>query len=267
MTFGAVAIPITILLLLLALMVAIVVARLLAKAAAGDMLNSLMDMLLWGLLSARIAFVAIWFEIYRSAPWTMLDIRDGGFNPWAGIGAALLVAVWRCWRQVKLRKPLSVGLAAAAIAWWAGLGAIHLMENATIPSVQLSTLANESVSLASIGSGKPMVINLWATWCPPCRREMPVLAAAQKQEADVVFIFANQGEGGMTVQRYLAEARLDLANVLLDPAGKVGREVGSGGLPTTLFYDANGHLVDSHLGALSTATLASKLAALAHRAN
>jgi thiol-disulfide isomerase/thioredoxin len=104
-----------------------------------------------------------------------------------------------------------------------------------------------------------MVVNLWATWCPPCRREMPVLAAAQKQETGVSFVFVNQGEEGSTAQRYLNIEKLDLANVLLDPGARLGREVGSGSLPTTLFYDTNGRLVDTHLGQLSAASLASKL--------
>ena len=42
---------------------------------------SLLDKLLTGLLAARVAFVAVWFEQYRSAPWSVFDIRDGGFVP------------------------------------------------------------------------------------------------------------------------------------------------------------------------------------------
>ena len=85
-----------------------------------------------------------------------------------------------------------------------------------------------------------MVINLWASWCPPCRREMPVLAAAQKKNTDVLFIFANQGEDGSTVQNYLTRAGLTLDNVYLDSGTNFGHEVGSTALPTTLFYDPNG---------------------------
>ena len=118
--------------------------------------------------------------------------------------------------------------------------------------------------LAALAAGKPMVVNLWATWCPPCRREMPVLAAAQKQETGVSFVFVNQGEAGAgaTAQRYLSIEKIELTNVLLDQGARLGREVGSGSLPTTLFYDANGRLVDTHLGQLSAASLASKLSKL-----
>lgn len=88
---------------------------------------------------------------------------------------------------------------------------------------------------------------------------MPVLAAAQKQEAGVSFVFVNQGENGTTAQRYFTSAGLDVANLVLDPGAAIGREIGSRGLPTTLFYDAGGRLVDTHLGELSTASLANKL--------
>ena len=88
-----------------------------------------------------------------------------------------------------------------------------------------------------------MVVNLWASWCPPCRREMPVLAAAQKQQPWASFVFANQGESNATVQRYLSDSQLDLVNVTLDRDTRLGFVAGSMALPITLFYDAQGQLV------------------------
>lgn len=256
---GPFALPSGLLLLLAAGVVAAGVGRLVGRGQQTGMGNILTDMLIAAVLASRIAFVALWFDTYRSTPWSMLDIRDGGFTPWAGMAAALLVALWRGWRRPALRKPLALGLAAGALVWGALFGALRLMDNTALPKVALTTLAGEPADLAALAAGKPMAVNLWASWCPPCRREMPVLAAAQQRETGVRFVFVNQGEDGTTAQRYLSAGRLDLANVLLDPGAALGREVGSGALPTTLFYDANGRLVDTHLGELSAASLASKL--------
>ena len=259
---GPLALPISPLLLLVAGLVAAGVGHLVGRRQKIWIFNTLSDMLIAGLLVARLAFVILWFDTYRAAPWSMLDIRDGGFTPWAGIAAALGVALWRGWRQPTLRKPLIAGLAAGALVWGVLFGALRMTEKPMLPALALTTLVGASTNLAALADGKPMVVNLWASWCPPCRREMPVLAAAQQRETGVRFVFVNQGEEGATAQRYLSAGRLDLANVLLDPGAALGREVGSGALPTTLFYDANGRLIDTHLGELSAASLASKLNSL-----
>jgi thiol-disulfide isomerase/thioredoxin len=259
---GPFAVAVSQLLLLGALLAALAVGHLAGRRQkTGGIGHSLSDMLLVGLLAARIAFVARWFDAYRQAPWSMFDIRDGGFIPWAGVAAALLVALWQGWRRAPLRQPLLLGLVAGALVWAALWGGLRMMEDQkpTLPTVQLTTLAAESVDLARLAGGRPMVVNLWASWCPPCRREMPVLAAAQQRETGVVFVFANQGEGAAAVLRYVAASQLALAHVLLDTDAALGKAVGSASLPTTLFYDARGRLVATHLGELSAASLASQL--------
>src|SRR5690554_8147761 len=55
--------------------------------------------------------------------------------------------------------------------------------------------------------GKPVVVNLWATWCPPCIREMPVLDEAQQANQDIHFVFVNQGEDSAEVTHFRSEER------------------------------------------------------------
>lgn len=262
---GPLPLPISQLLLIVSLLVAAGVGFLVGRRQQNGIGMILTDMLIAAVVAARIAFVALWFDTYRDSPWSMLDIRDGGFTLWAAMAAALLVAIWHGWRRAALRKPLILGLAAGLLVWGGMFGALRMMETRTLPTLALTTLAGEPTDLAALAIGKPVVVNMWATWCPPCRREMPVLAAAQQQETGVRFVFVDQGEDRATVQRYLLANQLDLANVVLDPGGRLGREIGSMGLPTTLFYDASGRLVDTHLGGLSPASLASKLEQLRTR--
>jgi thiol-disulfide isomerase/thioredoxin len=261
-SIGPFALPTGILVLLICAAVAALVGRFVGRRQHVGISGALTDMLLAAGVAARIAFVAIWFEHYRAAPWTILDIRDGGFTPWAGLIAAIAVALWQGWRRAALRGPLTTGLLAGALVWAVSPAILRLGTGPTLSDLEgvaLVTLQGSPESLARVANGKPVVVNLWATWCPPCRREMPVLAAAQQQLPGVNFIFADQGEDPATVRKYISDRQLVLANVLLDTRKKLGEQAGSVGLPTTLFFDANGQLIDTHIGALSDASLASKL--------
>ena len=224
----------------------------------------LVDMLAVGLVAARIAFVVSWFELYSAAPLSMIDIRDGGFSVAPGIAAALGYGGFRAYRHKPLRNPLVAGVLAGAFAWlMSGAPALlGMKDQKTVPAVSMLTLEGKPVVLSELAPGRPLVVNLWATWCPPCRREMPVLAAAQQRDTGITFVFANQREDAAPVLKYLSSDALALDNVLLDQAGETSRAVGSAGLPTTLFYDAEGTLVDAHVGPLSAASLEAKLVKL-----
>jgi thiol-disulfide isomerase/thioredoxin len=156
---------------------------------------------------------------------------------------------------------LAAGVA-AGVALWAGVALIAALQpklEVGIPAVELRNLRGESRQLKAF-AGKPLVVNLWASWCPPCRREMPLLRDAQVRRADVNFVFVNQGESAATVRQYLDASHIELANVLLDPQSALASAIGSHALPATLFFDARGRLVERRLGELSAASLARRLA-------
>ena len=222
----------------------------------------LFNLLLTGLVAARLAFVARYWAEYRDDPWQIIDIRDGGFLAWPGVLVALLAAAFRAWRSPDLRRPLGLGLGSGLAIWLLGSLALNLYEQGTrLPEIALQDAAGRPVNLADY-RGRPLVINLWATWCPPCRREMPVLQRAQAEHDDVTFLFLNQAESPATVQDFLAGQGLALRNLLYDGNGRMAREVGSLALPTTVFYSAEGRLLGSHLGELSRGSLARYLEAL-----
>ncbi|WP_151445867.1 TlpA family protein disulfide reductase [Lacisediminimonas profundi] len=262
-TVGPLAIPVAPLILAGALLVGTLVARRIGGERAAEMESLSWRVLLFGLLAARAAYVAAWFESYAASPWKMLDIRDGGFAASAGIGAAAAMTAWLAWRRRERRKPLLAGFAAGAAFWMAGTVASSLAfaPAMQMPALVLETLDGKQLALQSL-SGKPMVVNLWATWCPPCQREMPVLRDAQARHKDIAFVFVNQGESSEAVSRYLAGKGLVLDNVLLDSRGQLGSATGSRALPTTLFFDARGKLVDRRMGEVSEATLLQRVSAL-----
>jgi len=263
---GPLVLPVHLAMLIAAVAVAFSVSHLIGRRQkTRGVEHILSDMLIAALLTARLAFVVTWFDLYRATPWAMLDIRDGGYTAWAGIVAALLVAAWHGWRIPASGKPLGLALASGVLAYGVLFGASLTIKNrpAALPATALTTLAGEPTGLARLAAGKPLVVNLWASWCPPCRREMPLLAQAQKAQGDIAFVFVNQGEKQDIVQHYLSGNRgengIGLSNVVLDRNTTLGKAVGSMALPTTLFYDASGQLRATHIGELSAASLADKL--------
>jgi thiol-disulfide isomerase/thioredoxin len=224
---------------------------------------ALWRMTVWGFIAARTAFVLMHLDTYLEAPWSMLDIRDGGFVAFAGLLTACAVGFEQLRRAPMLRRPL-VGAALAGILVWAGASlAIHASQpsNTPLPDLALQRLDGSAVRLAEF-KGKPIVLNLWATWCPPCRREMPAMAAAQTANPDVAFVFVNAGEEPGAVRAYLEAGGLTMPNVLLDGPRALAGAVGAVGYPTTLFYDRHGMLAARHMGELSRAGLDEQMKAL-----
>lgn len=240
------------------------VGRRLGGDAAAGVEKHLLRALLLGLLGARLAFVAQFREPYLAAPLDILDIRDGGWRPLVGAAVALAYVAIVMARRGAPRKALGAALATGAGLWIAGALALWAAApgDQRMPRLELLAMDGRSVALSSF-QGRPTVVNLWATWCPPCRREMPVLGKAQASHGGINFVFVNQGEPPQRVAAYLQGSGLELRNVLLDPRGEVATALARRALPTTLFFDAQGRLVDSRVGELSEATLAERLAVIA----
>lgn len=218
------------------------------------------DAVLVGLLAARLGYVLRWWPEYAAAPMSIVAIGDGGFLWWAGLPAAVAFAWWRSGKRLPLRRPLLAGIAAGMLAWVAFNGLLLMMQRSAppLPAFALSTLDGSPTTLAT-HAGRPVVLNLWATWCPPCRREMPVLAEAQAKYPGVAFVLVNQGEDRGTIGGFLDGQGLAFEHLLLDPHSRTMLETGTRGLPTTLFFDARGRLVDTHMGELTRASLADTL--------
>ncbi|MBL8349360.1 MAG: TlpA family protein disulfide reductase [Burkholderiaceae bacterium] len=260
---GPLALPVAPLLLLAAVWLAAALARRGAGIAAENVVWIAAGL---GLLAARAGHLLRHADAYAASPAAMLDLRDGGFWAAPGWTAAGLWLAWRAASAPPLRRALGAA-ALAGVALWGGtsllLDRVSAGGDAALPAIDLAGLNDGRLRpLPELAVGQPTVINLWASWCGPCRAEMPMLAAAQQRERGIRFLFVNQGESAATVQAYLRREGLALDGVWLDPASRAGPAFGSRGLPTTLFIDAAGRRVDAHFGVLNAAALKARLNAL-----
>ena len=119
--------------------------------------------------------------------------------------------------------------------------ALLLTEGKPAPAFTLKTSDGKSISLADL-KGKPVVVNFWASWCPPCRQEMPLLkATAEKYPEKVRFIGINVQDTDGSFKKALAEFALPYPN---------GRDEGLGisqtyavmALPRTFIIDSEGNI-------------------------
>lgn len=205
------------------------------------------------ILGARIGFVTMNWSEFASRPLDILKLWQGGFLPAAGWAGGVAIFLWAMlWRIRAALKPLAFGGFAALIAHLAVITALP-EPRATLPVMQLITLDGRAVQLA--GRDRPVVLNLWATWCPPCRREMPMMTDLASNTPEVDFVFANQGEGVEQINAFLHCENLPSKGMLRDPQNRLMGSLNAVGLPSTLVFDAGGQLIASQTGEVSRATL------------
>ncbi|KEZ78444.1 TlpA disulfide reductase family protein [Salinisphaera hydrothermalis] len=248
-------------LMILSLIAAMIAGRLAARDRNVPIIDTLISLALAGILAARLIFVLRYWNPYSLSPVSIIDIRDGGFDAVGGLVGMAAYASFAVWRRPRLRRPLGLAILAGSLVWGATGGALQLIGSSRMmrPDVPLQTLTGRTTTLDALARahpGAPMVVNLWASWCPPCRAEMPMLAAAQRAHPGVLFIFANQGESPAKIEAFLRRESLSPNHVLVDAGQRLARAADARAFPTTLFFDGTGHLVERHLGLLSRATLA-----------
>lgn len=207
-----------------------------------------------GIAVARASFVIVNWETYRSEPAAVAFFWQGGFDPVAGIIAAAIVVTFGLRNLRKIGGPLLA--LAAATAFWFGYAHLDAMSpRSPFPQgVRITDLQGRAVSLDDF-RGRPFVVNLWASWCGPCRREMPMLVETAAEIRDVPILLVNQGEDQRQIVRFLRDANLPGNGVFSDRGASLMRLTGSGGLPTTLFVRADGRIEEAHMGELSRASL------------
>jgi thiol-disulfide isomerase/thioredoxin len=250
---GPLAIPVAPLILLASFLLAVAAGRILSLGAAvAD--TPLFNSLLAGLIVSRLAFVAEYLPAFRSDWIKIFDIRDLGFDLLPGVVVGVLVLLWTIVRRAHVRRPLIAAALVGFLCWGAATAAVKVLgQEAVLPRLALVDVSSHGRTLART-DGKPLVVNLWASWCAPCRSEMPMLTDVQRAVPGIDLALVDQGESAATVSAYLSDQGLKADKVLLDPAMAFARSVDARGFPTTLFYDSQGVLLAVHLGPFSRAT-------------
>ena len=135
---------------------------------------------------------------------------------------------------------------------------LELAEGGPAPSLELPLMRGGSVALDSL-RGRVVLLNIWATWCPPCVREMPsmqrVYEAYRDQGLEIVAVAVDDRPGVRRpdgriegkVSRFVEELGLTFP-VALDPTGSTERQLGTQYLPTTLLIDRQGRIRAREVG-------------------
>ncbi|AXC49540.1 TlpA family protein disulfide reductase [Paracoccus suum] len=251
-----------------ALLLFFAVAEIVARGQRGQVLRgdparwTWLAAIAW-IMGARIGFVAMNWAEFSPHPWDSVKLWQGGFLPAGGWAAGLAVFLLAMLRDVRgALAPLALGSAAALVTHLA-IPVAFPMTKPDLPPMQLMALDGAPVQLT--GRERSVVLNLWASWCPPCRREMPMMTDLAARTPGVDFIFANQGEGADQIDAFLRGEGLPPAGMVRDPQSGLMAALEAIGLPSTLVFDAGGRLIGAHTGEISRAALGRMIADAAPR--
>jgi thiol-disulfide isomerase/thioredoxin len=143
-----------------------------------------------------------------------------------------------------------------------GIKGVHRQNKGKpIPDVNVLDAMGHETKLASLQDGRPLLVNLWASWCAPCVKELPTLQQLRNQRGGRLIVLPiNQDMGPQkSVEAFLNDHKLNFV-AYQDPKMALSGALGAEVLPTTVLYDANGKEVWRYVGDLDwTSPEAAKL--------
>jgi thiol-disulfide isomerase/thioredoxin len=120
-----------------------------------------------------------------------------------------------------------------------------------LPEIRFADEAGHGLTLADF-QGRVVLLNVWATWCVPCRKEMPALDRLQAKLGSKDFLvipLSIDREGVAPIKRFYQELGLEKLGIYVDPSGKGSRALAIPGVPTTLLIDRQGREIARKMGA------------------
>jgi len=149
-----------------------------------------------------------------------------------------------------MRVAAGVILGALLVAGVTPTLAALLPEGTVAPDFTLSTLDGTSVKLSDY-RGTPVLIEFWATWCGPCRKQFPKMARLhEKYDGEVEFLLINTMEDEATVRKFAKQIEIP-GTILLDPEDRVGELYRTRILPSVFFLDSRGMIRAAVPGAIT----------------
>ena len=184
---------------------------------------------------------------------------------WAALAVLLLFALSALWTVQYMRERRALSDMSEAADTSAGTHAVQLFrEPLDIPSFNLIDLEGRPLSSAD-WRGKVVLMNFWATWCPPCRAEIPDLVALQEKYRDkLVIIGISEDEASVVgeVKKFVADQHMNYPVAMSTPElRKIFRGVVA--LPTTFVLNRQGKVEQKHIGMLNRASTETEARVLA----
>ncbi|MCC2603607.1 TlpA disulfide reductase family protein [Sphingopyxis yananensis] len=205
-----------------------------------------------GIVAARLGYVAQNSAAFGAQPWTIFAVWQGGFSVGWGVAVAAAAVIF-IGRRRAIVGPLLLLLGALSFGQ-------YVVHNLVAPpprdfpnTLIFMDMAGQPVPIERM-RGQAFVVNLWASWCGPCRREMPMMKDVASKSS-VPILFVNQGEDVGRVAAYLRAENMGDHHMLLDPFSQLGAVLGTQALPTTLFVSPDGQIISQHIGEISRAAL------------
>ena len=119
-----------------------------------------------------------------------------------------------------------------------------------LPDVTLTALHDGAPALDVGALRGPAVVNLWATWCQPCRKELPAFQEVSTARPDVRFVGVDIAEDATKARDFLTELGITF-DQYLDDRGQLSEALGTAVLPVTIVVDADGKVATEHVGPMS----------------
>ena len=120
----------------------------------------------------------------------------------------------------------------------------------SVADIELIKLDGTSTSIGVASKDRPLLVSLWAVWCQPCKRELPVLQDISRQRQDLAILAVNIGDDPEKIESFLSDNGLSIS-VAIDNNGALLEALNAATVPVTVLFDTDGKVLWSHLGAVS----------------